>query len=310
MGPHEPVCILVRRPGSDRGDEPSVLGVCEARSDSLPLALQEGGLGRCAVKARQQHPSPWGCFDAHFGCCERTLENQRTNLTLKFKLCLYHTNICVYLDVHKRVPAGREHLVKVEGQPVHDHVQGVVEGEVVGHDGPHCGVAEQGPPGRGPAGQASPLGAAGGERNDGLPAGFLGSFTSLSREVIFQRVFFFLNASGGWGWPAGLAAIMCSGCSAEAALLARLCPSGPPEARGMMACLQDFVGFSGILEFLCFHVVLQESGLICWADGNHGHWLLSGGASAGQAEVSRALEHKRADLHARSTCRCARSGLR
>ena len=38
------------------------------------------------------------------------------------------------------------HLVEVQGQPVHDHVERVVEGEVVGHDGPHGWVAEQCPP--------------------------------------------------------------------------------------------------------------------------------------------------------------------
>lgn len=39
------------------------------------------------------------------------------------------------------------HLVKVGRQPVHDHVEGVVEGEVVDDDGPDCGVGEHAPPG-------------------------------------------------------------------------------------------------------------------------------------------------------------------
>lgn len=38
-------------------------------------------------------------------------------------------------------------LVEVGGQPVHDDVEGIVEGEVVDHDGPHRGVGHHAGPG-------------------------------------------------------------------------------------------------------------------------------------------------------------------
>lgn len=38
-------------------------------------------------------------------------------------------------------------LVEVGGQPVHDDVEGVMEGEVVDHDGPHSRVGHHADPG-------------------------------------------------------------------------------------------------------------------------------------------------------------------
>lgn len=38
------------------------------------------------------------------------------------------------------------YLVKVCGQPVHDHIEGIVEREVVDQDGPDCRVAQDPPP--------------------------------------------------------------------------------------------------------------------------------------------------------------------
>lgn len=59
------------------------------------------------------------------------------------------------------------YLVKVGGQPVHDHIEGVVEGEVVDDNGPDGGVGQHAPPGGwgGPPLLASFLG--GGRHRDG-----------------------------------------------------------------------------------------------------------------------------------------------
>ena len=45
--------------------------------------------------------------------------------------------------------AGRARLVKVGGEPVHDHIEGVVEREVVDEDCPDGRVPQKAPPGSG-----------------------------------------------------------------------------------------------------------------------------------------------------------------
>ena len=46
------------------------------------------------------------------------------------------------LQEHRQCPD----LIKVGGKPVHDHIEGVVEGEVVDDDGPDGGLSEHSQP--------------------------------------------------------------------------------------------------------------------------------------------------------------------
>ena len=65
------------------------------------------------------------------------------------------------LDEHAPAPlTSLPALLPVEicGQPVHDHIEGVVEGKVVHHYGPHSRTAQHGPPG---GGRRAPLGVRG-----------------------------------------------------------------------------------------------------------------------------------------------------